>query len=148
GAESEVPESGDDYPAIGARWLAEAPERLERFFAFMDLFAHREPEPALVSALHLFELSEGDPSVLAGERLAAALAFAERHATPAGRALLVDSLGRAAGHAVGVLSPADCMSLIRFLAEAARETARAEHRALALGVWLSLVTEWVLRRGE
>ena len=88
GQHSELPPAEDGYPAVAARWLAEEHGTLAAFFEFMKLFDHRQPEPGLIAAVHLFELSRGRLSAVNGERLAAMIAFASSHATPEGRIAL------------------------------------------------------------
>jgi hypothetical protein len=141
GLHSEIPPADDDYPAVAARWLAEEPDRLERFFDFMRRFDHGLAEPSLISALHLFELSEGPaggPSP-GGERLAGMISFASRHANAEGRAALLEILGSTASREGGPARPEDAEALIRFLAAGARETGETSHRAHAVRAWLTLV---------
>jgi hypothetical protein len=144
GQHSEVPEARDDYPAVASRWLAEDPGRLARFFDFMRRFNVQRPAPDLVSAVHLFELSEA-PGTPDGERLTGMISFAARYATAQGRAEILELLG-SVGEALA--RPEDAEKLIRFLADGARETGRPNHRELAFRTWLSLVRRHVLNRGQ
>jgi hypothetical protein len=144
GQHSEVPEADDDYPAVASRWLARDPGRLERFFAFMRRFDAARPAPDLISAVHLFELSE-DSNKPGGERLAGMISFATRYATVQGRAELLEILG-AAGESLA--KPEDSEALVRFLADGARETGRPAHRELAFQAWLSLFRRHVVHGGE
>jgi hypothetical protein len=148
GTHSEVPESADDYPAVAARWMTEDPGRLQRFYEFLRLFAHRELEPALISAIHLFDLAQGEGAAPGGERLTQMIGFASHHATAEGRVRLLEVLGRAADLAGGLPRAEDYDSLIRFLAGGARATGRPEHRALALRAWLSLARYHLLAGGQ
>ena len=147
GQHSELPQAEDDYPVLAARWLAEEPGTLAGFFAFMEHFDHRQPEPGLIAAVHLFELSAGRLSSIGGERLAAMITFASSHATSAGKIALIEILGRAASQPGAGLRAEDHSKLIRFLTEGARATGRPEHRALAFDAWLSLLRGPVLREG-
>jgi hypothetical protein len=147
GVHSEVAEAADDYPAVAARWMAEEPALLPAFYAFLDLFDHRELDPALISAARLFELSRGETPPLGGASLAAMIGFASRHARPAGRTALIEVLGGAVRSAGGLAAPEDYAVLIRFLVDGARTTGRAEHRALAFAAWTSLVRDHLIARG-
>jgi hypothetical protein len=147
GQHSDLPQTEDDYPAIAARWLVEEPGTLAAFFEFMKLFDHRQPEPGLIAAVHLFELASGRLSAVSGERLAAMIAFASSHATPEGRIALLEILGQVASQPDAALLAEDYSRLIRFLAEGARTTGRPEHHTLAFDAWLSLVHGPVLREG-
>jgi hypothetical protein len=144
GRYSEVPESGDDYPAVASSWLAQEPNRLERFFSFMSRFTASRPAPDLVSAVHLFELAES-PGTVSGQRLSGMISFAARYATVQGRAELLEVLGSAGE---GLTTPEDSETLIRFLADGARETGRPAHRELAFRSWLSLFRRHVVGRGQ
>lgn len=148
GVSSEVPDSADDYPAVAARWMSEDPERLGRFYTFFRLFDHREPEPALIFALRLFELSESDAAAPGGDQLAGMIAFASRHARPEGRIALLEALGRAVDLPCGLPRAEDYDPLIRFLASGARETGRPEHRSLVFRAWASLLRSHLLARGS
>lgn len=147
GLHSEIPDGTDDYPAIAALWMAGDPERLQRFHAFLGLFDHCDPEPALLFALHLFELSEGEAPAPGGERLTGMIAFASRHARPEERTALLAALGQAAALPGGLPRAEDYDPLIRFLAEGARATGRAEHRALAFQAWTALLRSHLLESG-
>lgn len=147
GLHSDVPDSADDYPARAARWMAEDPGLLERFYSFMRLFEHRQPEPDLVFALNLFELSTDQGKPPEGDRLAAMIAFASRHATAEGRAELLDLLGRAVERSGGLTRAEDFEILIRFLAEGARSTGRPQHRALVFSAWRLLLRK-LLTEGQ
>lgn len=148
GVHSEVPESADDYPAVAARWLAEDPQSLEDFETFLHLFEHDRPEPDLVAAVHLFELSRGRLGSLVGSKLAGMIAFASRYANAEGKVALLEVLGHAAAQPGALNRPADGALLLPFLSEGARATGRAEHRALAFAAWSALLRDSVLARGE
>lgn len=144
GFHSEVPGSKNDYPALAARLLASEPQRLAAFFDFMRLFDHQRPEPALLAALHLFELSLGDRSHLSGTTLAAMIDFASRHATPQGKGRLLDILAAAVGPDVSTLSPADLKRWIEFLAQGAAASGKTQHRSAAISAWLVLLCRHLL----
>jgi len=148
GVHSEVPDAADDYPAVAARWMAEDPGRLQQLYEFLQLFDHREPEAALISAIHLFELSLGQGAAPGGEQLSQMIDFAARHATPEGRVRLLDVLGRAAELPGGLPRAEDYEPLLRFLTEGARATGRPEHRALAFRTWTLLVRHHLLEGGR
>lgn len=136
GEHSEVPGEDNDYPQLAARWLVEEPQKLERFCEFMRLFNHRQLEPALVHAVHLFELSEGQENVLAGNgRVAAITGFASRHATPEGRLQLFEPIAEAGAKATGLLTMEDHACLVRFLAEGAEASGQPHDRYLAFRAW-------------
>ena len=144
GLHSEVPEVADDYPAVAARWMAEDPGRLQSFYEFLHLFDHREPEAALISAIHLFELAQGEREAPSGEQLTRMIDFASNHATAEGRARLLDVLGRAADLAGGLPRTEDYEPLIRFLTDGASTSGKPEHRALAFRAWTSLLRHHVV----
>jgi hypothetical protein len=144
GLHSEVPEAADDYSAVAARWMAENPGRLQSFYEFLHLFDHRKPEAALVSAVHLFELAQGDGEAPCGEQLTQMIDFASRYATAEGRVQLLDVLGRAADLKGGLPRAEDYEPLIRFLTGGAQATGRPEHRALAFRTWSSLIHHHLL----
>lgn len=148
GTQSDIPEATDDYPAIAARWMAENPARLQQLYDFLRLFDHREPEAALVSAVHLFELSQGTEPAPGGDQLTGMIDFAARHATGEGRVRLLEVLGRATEIDGGLPRAEDYDPLIRFLAAGARETGRPEHRALAFRAWTSLLRHHLLAAGN
>jgi hypothetical protein len=147
GLHSEVPESADDYPAVAARWLAEDPQSLEDFEAFLSFFEHDRPEPELVSAVHLFELSRGRLGPLAGAKLAGMIAFASRYATAEGKVALLETLGTTAARPGALDRPEDGALLLPFLSEGARATGRPEHRSLVFAAWSALLRDHVLARG-
>ncbi|HEY2291403.1 MAG TPA: hypothetical protein VGM86_11940 [Thermoanaerobaculia bacterium] len=144
GEQSEVPGTDDDYPAVASRWLAGDPGRLERFFTFMRRFEARRPAPDLVSAIHLFELSEA-PGTPGGERLAGMISFAARYATSRERGELLEILGETSET---LARPEEAEMLVRFLADGARETGAPGHRDLAWRAWLALVRRHVVERGQ
>jgi hypothetical protein len=148
GTHSEVPEATDDYPAIAARWMAEDPAKLQQLYQFLHLFDHREPEAALVSAVHLFDLAQGTEPAPGGDQLTGMIDFASRHATVEGRVRLLEVLGRASDLAGGLPQAEDYDPLIRFLSAGARETGRPEHRALAFRAWISLLHHHLLAVGN
>lgn len=147
GLHSEVPESADDYPAVAARWLAEDPQSLEDFEVFLRLFEHDRPEPDLVSAVHLFELSRGRLGPLAGAKLAGMIAFASRYATTEGKVALLETLGSTAARPGALDRPEDGALLLPFLSEGARATGQPEHHALVFAAWSALLRDHVLARG-
>ncbi len=147
GRHSEVPEAAD-YPAAAARWLAEGPAELERFFEFMQLFAHRKVEPQLLSALHLFELYRRRDRHLEGEALAAMIRFAARWARPEGRVELMEVIAAAVERSGGLRRTEDYDGVIRFLAEGAAATGQPRHRELTFSVWLQLLDDQVVGRGH
>ena len=148
GLHSEVPESAADYPAMAGRWLAEDPQSLEDFEAFLRFFEHERPEPELVSAVHLFELSRGQLGSFAGSNLSGMITFASRYATAEGKVALLETLGRAAGTSGAMDRPEDGALLLPFLAEGARATGSAEHRTLVFAAWAALLRDHVLTHGE
>lgn len=148
GTHSEVAEAADDYPAVAARWMAENPGRLQRFYEFLRLFNHRELEAALISAIHLFDLAQGEGAAPGGDQLTRMIEFASRHATAEGRIRLLEVLGRAAHLAGGLPRAEDYDPLIRFLTDGARATGKSEHRALAFNAWTSLVRHHLLAGGR
>src|SRR6185295_11847979 len=148
GTHSEVPEAADDYPSVAARWMAAEPDRLQRFYEFLHLFDHRELEPALISAIHLFDLAQAEGAAPGGEQLTRMIEFASRHATAEGRIRLLEVLGRAADLAGGLPRAEDYDPLIRFLADGARSSGRPEHRALAFRAWISLTRHHLLASGR
>lgn len=147
GVHSDVPENADDYPAVAARWLAEDPQSLEEFETFLRLFDHDRPEPDLVSAVHLFELSRGRLGSLAGSKLTGMITFASRYATAKGKVALLETLGSAAAQPGALDQPEDGALLLPFLSEGARATGHAEHRALVFAAWSALLRDHVLARG-
>lgn len=148
GTHSDIPEAADDYPAIAARWMAEDPGRLQRFYEFLHQFDHRELETALISAVHLFELSQGEGAAPGGEQLTRMIDFASRHATAEGRVRLLEVLGRAADLSGGLPRAEDYEPLIRFLCDGARATGKLEHRGLAFRAWISLIRHHLLASGR
>ncbi len=144
GTHSEVPEAADDYPAVAARWMAEDPGRLQGFYEFLRLFTHRELEPALISAVHLCDLSQGTGAAPGGEQLTRMIEFASHHATAEGRVRLLEVLGGTAELAGGLPRAEDYDPLIRFLAGGALATGQPEHRMLAFRAWTSLVHHHLL----
>ncbi len=147
GHHSEVPDA-DDYPAAAARWLAEDPMELDRFFEFMRMLEHRQIEPQLLSALHLFDLYRRRDRCLEGEELAAMIRFAARWARPEGRLELVETVAGAVERTGGLRQVEDYGRVIRFLAEGAVATGRPRHRELAHAVWLQLLDEHVVAHGS
>ena len=148
GRHSEVPERADDYPAAAARWLAESGERMGAFGAFMNLFSHQRPEAQLVSAVHLFELAHGAGQAFAGERLAGMIAFAGSYATAHGKEVLLSALGSAASVPGALSRQQDWELLLPFLADGARLTGLAEHRALVFAAWSTLLMGQAWSRRE
>ena len=144
GLHSEVPEAGDDYPAVASRWLVQDPDRLERFFAFMRRFNARRPAPDLISAVHLFELVRSSRHTR-GERLAGMISFAARYATVQGRAELLEILGSAGDDPDQAGRLRDARSLPR---RRRPETGRPAHRELAFRAWLALVRRHVVGVGQ
>jgi hypothetical protein len=147
GIHSEVPENADDYPAVAARWLAEDPQSLEDFETFLRLFEHDRPEPELVSAAHLFELSRGEADSLAGSKLTGMITFASKYANAPGKVALLEALGCAAGLPGALGRPEDAALVLPFLAEGASATGRADHRMLVFAAWSALLRDHVLTRG-
>lgn len=147
GQHSDLPAAADGYPAVAARWLAEEPATITAFFELMTLFDHRQPEPAMIAAVHLFELSRDQLSEISGERLSAMISFCASHGTSAGKVALLEILGRAAIRPEAGLRAEDSSLLIRFLTEGARATGKAEHRDLVFGAWLSLLDGLLKRNG-
>lgn len=147
GVHSEVPAASADYPAMTARWLADNPNVLERFFAFMEWFRHDEVEEELLAALHLFELSRGQFFSLAGEQVSAMLRFATRWSTGVGKVELLEAVARGVDGGA-TERPADFVEVIRFLGDGARASSEPRHRALAFGAWLRLLDDAVVGRGQ
>ncbi len=148
GLHSEVPDGVGDYPAAAARWLAQDPAELDRFFEFMGMFEHRKIEPQLLSALHLFELYRRRDRCLEGEELAAMIRFAARWARPEGRVELMETVAGAVERTGGLRRAEDYDGVVRFLAEGAVATGLPQHRELAHAAWLQLLDQHLVARGS
>lgn len=144
GQHSSVPEAEGDYAAFTARWMAEDPERLLRFFAFLEHFEHRQVSSELLAALHLFELSSGNRIELDGEELRSMVHFAARYGDHRGGtppAAVMDAMVEALAPLGALPQPEDYEVLLSFLAEGSRGTGTSKHREATFATFGSLLLE-------
>jgi hypothetical protein len=146
GLHSPPPEADeDDYAAAAAGWMAADPVRMAAFLEFVNRFTHESLEPGLAHAVTLFELWQGGPPRLSGERRRGALEFARGYTAAADRGDLMELLAAILELLLADAPPEDQEAVARLAAEGAAATGDAAHRRLAYATWLGLFDDCVLR---
>ncbi|HEX4955372.1 MAG TPA: hypothetical protein VF017_18430 [Thermoanaerobaculia bacterium] len=148
GLASEVAGDPSDYAATTARWLAEQPERLERFHAFLTTFRHERLDAGLAAALDLFLLREDPAALPLGERLVRMVRFAAEHGDQDARLELLGGLEKALAPGSTTLDPADLELLAGVFAEGARVSAEARYRTAAFRSAAALLGQLVEGRSN
>lgn len=135
GKNSEIPDEGGEYAATVARWMADRPDRLASFHAFMAHVDLGAIAAELVQPLRLFRAGAGEGPALPSGQLIESIGFAARHVPSAHRGPLIPVVGHAAVTAANEGQTEQLAPLLKFLGESAAGIPAPERAGVA-ALWL------------
>ncbi|MEA2719924.1 MAG: hypothetical protein QOJ39_1788, partial [Candidatus Eremiobacteraeota bacterium] len=135
-ASSDVPDDNAEFASSIAGWMAEQPDVLAAFHAFMAQVEHDAIGPELLQFVRVFRIGRGDIAGLSIADVVAALHVVAPYLSTAARKPLLEPLARATEWAAAEGAPEELLSLLNSLAESSAEAVAPAQGSGIAQTWL------------